>query len=73
MKGCEPGARECPESLRFKRIGGSISSDEKSTYFVALTDPRRVLPPEPAPDLPLRILYPGLPVGIEVSSFLFLN
>ena len=71
MKGCEPGANECPDNLRLSLTGGSISSEEKSTYFVALTEPSNVLPPDP--DFPLRILYPGLPVGCEVMSFFCLN
>ena len=54
MKGYDPGANECPESLKLSLTGGSISSEEKSTYFVALTEPRRVLPPDP--DFPLLML-----------------
>ena len=71
MKGYDPGANECPDSLKLSLTGGSISSEEKSTYFVALTEPRRVFPPDP--DLPLLILWPGLPVGYEVISFFCLN
>jgi hypothetical protein len=32
MNGCEPGGKECPTSLTFMQIVGSISSFTASSY-----------------------------------------
>lgn len=43
IKGCEPGANECPHNGRLIQRGGSISSLLKSAYFDNLDAPSRVL------------------------------
>ena len=44
MKGCEPGAKLCPERRTLKQRGGSISSCDQSAYLADLTEPSKVLP-----------------------------
>ena len=42
MNGYEPGGKECPTSLTFMQIVGSISSFTASSYYDFLIDPKRV-------------------------------